>query len=291
MVLVVRRCGSWARVRGEALRYCLLSSCSCIFRFMNTKTPIKPLSRAQAKQALEQMPLDALLGSGVSRELTPKQRKFARAVAAGATKADAYRGAYNVKSKSTMTSKPYALARDDRVKAEIEAFKLAQAAQEYRTPAALRALVIQTLCEVVTNPMEKGAVRVNAAKVLGTVQEVAAFRELKEVRTISSSEDARAKIMQELKTLMLNSGDTVDIEANSLIDELSNPAESPDSRVGTDDDNTMVFDQADSGVDSVEGDAVEGASADGVEGVGVLGSDGVVGDSVDPTTPRPPSFG
>jgi hypothetical protein len=254
---------------------------------MNTKSTIRPLSRKQAREALESMPLDALLGSGVSRELTAKQKKFARAVAAGATKADAYRGAYDVKSKSTMISKPYALARDDRVKAEIEAFKLAQEAAEHRTPAALRALVIQTLVEVATNPGEKSAVRVNAAKVLGTVTEVAAFTERKEVRTISSSEDARARIMAELKTLMLNTGDAVDIEANSLIEELANPAGAQESRGYIEGDNPEGLEEGETVTDSAMHDAAPG---DG-DGAGAVGSDGAAGVGSDPTHPRPPSFG
>ena len=177
------------------------------------------------------------------------------------------------------------------IAAEIEALKLAQAAAEHRSPAALRALVIQTLCEVVTNPMEKGAVRVNAAKVLGTVTEVAAFTERKEVRTISSSDDTRARIMAELRSLMLNSGEAVDIEALSLLDELQTPVESPESRVDTDDDNTMVFNPADSDVDSVEGEPGEGAAAAADGGAVALGSGGVVVVEDDPTTPRPPACG
>ena len=236
--------------------------------------------------------MDALLGSGVSRELTAKQRAFARAVAQGETGAGAYRKAYQSKGKpKTVGDAASRLKAAPGIAAEIEALKLAQAAAEHRTPAALRALVIQTLCEVVTNPMEKGAVRVNAAKVLGTVTEVAAFTERKEVRTISTSEDARAKIMAELKTLMLNSGDTVDIEANSLIDELQSPAGSPESRVDTDDDTTIVFDQGDSDVDSVEGEPGEGAAAAADGGAVALGSGGVVVVEDDPTTPRPPACG
>ena len=257
---------------------------------MNTKTPIKPLTRAQAKEALQSMPLDALLGSGVSRELTAKQRAFARAVAQGETGAGAYRAAYSAKAKpKTAGDAAHRLKGHSGIAAEIEALKLAQAAAEHRSPAALRALVIQTLVEVAVNPDEKAAVRVNAAKVLGTVTEVAAFTERKEVRTISTSEDARARIMAELKTLMLNSGDAVDVEANSLIDELSNPAGSAESRVDTDDDTTIVFDPADSDVDSVEGDAVEGAAAAAAEGAGALGSDGVEAVEDDPTAPRPPA--
>ena len=233
---------------------------------MNTKQTIKPLSRKQAREALETMPLDSLLGSGVSRELTGKQRAFARAVAMGETGAGAYRAAYKSKAKpKTVGDSASRLKAHPGIATEIEALKLAQAAAEYRTPAALRALVIQTLCEVVTNPLEKGAVRVNAAKVLGTVQEVAAFRELKEVRNISSSEDARAKIMQELRTLMLNSGEAVDVEAKALLDELQSPAGSQESRDYIEDDNTEVLDVDGFGVESGETEPHD-----------------------DPTAPRPP---
>lgn len=255
---------------------------------MNTKQTIRPLSRKQAREALEQLPLDSLLGSGVSRELTAKQRAFARAVAQGDTGAGAYRKAYSAKAKpKTAGDAAHRLKGHSGIAAEIEALKLAQAAAEHRTPAALRALVIQTLVEVAVNPDEKAAVRVNAAKVLGTVTEVAAFTERKEVRTISSSEDARAKIMAELKTLMLNTGDAVDIEANSLIEELANPAGSADSRADTDGDTTMVFDQDDSTGDAAMGDAAPG---DG-DGAGAFGLGDAVGVPGDPTPSRPPTFG
>jgi hypothetical protein len=98
---------------------------------------------------------------------------------------------------------------------------LAEQAQALQTPAQLRALVIQTLVQTALDPTTKPAVRVQAAKVLGTVTEVAAFTERKEVRTISSSEDARAKVMAEIKALMLGSGDAEDIQAKTLLDELS----------------------------------------------------------------------
>jgi predicted nucleic acid-binding protein len=245
---------------------------------MNTKQTIKPLSRKQAREALETMPLDALLGSGVSRELTGKQRAFARAVAMGETGAGAYRAAYKTKAKPKVVGDAASkLKAHAGIAQEIEALKLAQAAAEYRTPAALRALVIQTLCEVVTNPLEKGAVRVNAAKVLGTVQEVAAFRELKEVRTISSSEDTRAKIMQELRSLMLNTGDAVDIEALSLLDELQTPVESPESRDYIEGDTTEALEGEDLGAndDSAAHDAAHDAQ---------------FWQDSDPTPPPPPFF-
>jgi hypothetical protein len=167
------------------------------------------------------MPLDSILGQGASKGLTGKQRRFAREVAQGSTKAEAYRRSYKVGSKATLTSNPYHLAADSRIQAEIQALQLAEQAQALQTPAQLRALVIQTLVQTALDPTTKPAVRVQAAKVLGTVTEVAAFTERKEVRTISSSEDARAKVMAEIRALMLGSGDAEDIQAKTLLDELS----------------------------------------------------------------------
>ena len=164
------------------------------------------------------MPTESLFSPAVSRELTGKQKRFALEVAKGATKADAYRRAYNVKSNNTLQREPYQLTRDQRVTNEIEAMKAAIAAQEYQTPAALRALVIQSLVGVITNPDSQPGQITAAAKVLGTVTEVAAFTERKEVRTITSSEDARAKIMQELK--QLTSADVQDVTVNDDADSL-----------------------------------------------------------------------
>ena len=245
---------------------------------MNTKQTIKPLSRKQAREALETMPLDALLGNGVSRELTGKQRAFARAVAMGETGAGAYRKAYSAKAKpKTAGDAAHRLKGHSGIAAEIEALKLAQAAAEYRTPAALRALVIQTLCEVVTNPGEKGAVRVNAAKVLGTVTEVAAFTERKEVRTIASSDDTRARIMAELRSLMLNTGEAVDIEALSLLDELQTPVESQETRDYIEGDNPEALEGEDLGAN--DDDAAHDAA-----------HDAQFWQDSDPTPPPPPFF-
>ena len=190
---------------------------------MKELKPPSKLTRAQLREALETVPIDSLFPAAASRELTAKQKRFARDVAMGKTKADAYRDNYNAKSKHTMTSKPYHLAADDRVKAEIEAIKRAISAQEYQTPSALRALVIQSLVGVITNPDAQPGQITAAAKVLGTVTEVAAFTERKEVRTITSSEDARAAIMAQLKQLTaadVQDVTAIDQDADSLLAEL-----------------------------------------------------------------------
>jgi hypothetical protein len=190
---------------------------------MNTSKPVTKLSRAQIREALETVPLDSLFPAAASRELTAKQKRFARDVAMGKTKADAYRDNYNVTSKATMTSRPYALAADDRVKAEIEAYKMALETAKHRNPAALRELVIQSLVKVIIDPDAKPGQITAAAKVLGTVTEVAAFTERKEVRTITSSEDARAAIMAQLKQLSNSSAEDahiIDAQADELMAEL-----------------------------------------------------------------------
>jgi hypothetical protein len=110
------------------------------------------------------------------------------------------------------------------VAAEIEAYQAAIEAARYRTPAALRELVIQSLVSVVINPETKDSVKVAAAKVLGTVTEVAAFTERKEVKTISSSEDAKANVMAELKRLIRDNADDasiVETQAADLLAELT----------------------------------------------------------------------
>lgn len=183
---------------------------------------------------MDTVPLSSLFTPAVSKELTGKQKKFAREVAMGATKADAYRKAYNPKSKWTMQTQPYQLSRNERVANEIEAIKAAIAAQEYQTPAALRALVIQSLVGVITDPESKPGQITAAAKVLGTVTEVAAFTERKEVRTITSSEDARAKIMAELRQLTADDVQDVTIDdADSLMRELAISGESETHRTPT----------------------------------------------------------
>jgi hypothetical protein len=142
----------------------------------------------------------------------------------GATKADAFREAYDATSKHTLTRHPYILMRDERIQKEIDAYALAIEAEKHRTPAALRSLVIQGLVQVALSEDTKDSVRVQALKTLGTVTEVAAFTERKEVRSITSSDDARARVMQELRgilTAQAQDATVIEADADSLLAELS----------------------------------------------------------------------
>lgn len=191
---------------------------------MNIKPMPSKLTRAQLSQALDSVPVSHILGKSVSRELTPKQRAFAVEVAKGSTGADAYRKAYKTRTKSLSQSNEASRlkARPD-VAAEVAAYKAAIDAETYRTPAGLRSLIIQSLVQTIIDPDTPPAVRVQAAKVAGQITEVGLYIERKEVRTITSSEDARAKIMAELK--QLTAADVQDVTAidagDSLLAELS----------------------------------------------------------------------
>lgn len=177
-------------------------------------------SRKQIREALNTVPIDQVLG--VPGELTHKQKTFARLVAQGETGAGAYRKAYKATGKpKTVGDNASRLKRDSRIQAEIDAFKAANAALEYQTPQQLRALVIHSLVKVIADPDAKDATKVQAAKVLGTVTEVAAFTERREIRTIKTSEDARAQLLAKLRQVM-NSG-AIDVEsrdADALLAEI-----------------------------------------------------------------------
>jgi hypothetical protein len=202
------------------------------------RTTVK-LSRKTLEKAAETLPISAILGKQVSDGLTAKQKNFARAIAMGATKADAYRQAYKPDAKpSSLNNDPYRIASDPRIAREIEAYTLAIEAEKHRSPAALRSLVIQTLTQTLIDPDIKPAVRLQAAKILGTVTEVAAFTERKEVRTISSSEDARARVMAELRGLISASATdatVIEADADSLLRELAGPSEPTDATPPTPD--------------------------------------------------------
>ena len=183
------------------------------------------LSRKQVKEALDTVPVSLLLGKEVNRELTPKQRRFALEVAKGAKGAEAYRAVYSPNAKpKTAGDAASRMKRDSRIAAEIDAIEAAIRAAEYETPAGLRSLVIHSLVKVITDPESKPGQITAAAKVLGSVTEVAAFTERKEIRTIRSSEDTRAQVMAQLREMLKAQADdaeVIDSAADSLLAELS----------------------------------------------------------------------
>lgn len=182
------------------------------------------LSRKAIREALDTTPIETILGVS-DRSLTPKQKRFAKEVAKGATKADAYRKAYKADaSKRTLACKPYELMRDERIQREIEAYQLAITSAELRQPAQLKALLVQQLVQHSLDPDFPPAQKVQCLKLIGSLFEVGAFEERKTVTQITSSHDAREKVMHELRLMMNNDAtDATVIDADSLMAELHPP--------------------------------------------------------------------
>jgi hypothetical protein len=177
------------------------------------------------KEALDTVPMEVVLlgsaGASGEKRLSPKEIEFARAIALGESKAGAYRKSRpnsraNKGNQSRMGQK---LLKDPTVQTQVEAFQRAIEAQKYQTPAHLRALVIHQLTEAALNPDFPPATRVNALKALGTVTEVAAFTERREVIKSTDSTEARERLLASLRLAMQSQA--VDVDANDLLAELA----------------------------------------------------------------------
>jgi hypothetical protein len=183
------------------------------------KPKVKTLSRAEIKESLEQYPIDRVLGVQGERNLTHKQREFARKVAEGIPKAQAYRDTYNVTSTNPQiqANNAYELSRHPIVAREIQAYKLAFEAEKYRTPTHLKSLLIQQLVEHSLNKSFPPAQRVKCLELIGKLFEVQAFTESKQVEITHKSKDIKARLIDQLKDIT-----NIDIEddAISLLEEL-----------------------------------------------------------------------
>ena len=156
--------------------------------------------------------------------LTPKMKRFAEEIALGETGAQAYRLAYSSKAKpKTAGDNASRLKADIRIQAEVERIERANELAALHSATGLRSIVISTLAEIATNPEEKAATRVQAVRSIGQLVGVDAFRETKRVEHVKDSGELRAQILDQLKTMMLGSADAIDVDANSLLAELSEP--------------------------------------------------------------------
>jgi hypothetical protein len=167
---------------------------------------------------MQYMPVEVALMGEAGRELTHKQKAFAREIALGTKGAEAYRKVYNTTSSKQRTAEQASrLRKQPKIAASVEREKLMIEARKQRTPAELREWVISQLRLEAEDPTNPPSVRVNALQLLGKVTEVAAFTERKERVVLHSSLDLRAKIEQSIKELTL---DAVDVEVDSLEQEL-----------------------------------------------------------------------
>ncbi len=184
--------------------------------------------RQQVRETIQSKGIDSALRLGRTG-LTAKQKKFAEGIVLeGLTGADSYRKAYSNKgTPKTIGNNASRLKADSRIQMEMVALEQAKQVAALHTAEALRSLVISSLTQALIDPDTKPATRIQAAKVLGQVTEVAAFTERKEITHIKDSGAIRAQILDQLKTMMLASSDVQDVDANSLLEELSGPEPHP----------------------------------------------------------------
>ena len=164
------------------------------------------LNRDQIREGLRAVPMESLIvgvtGAKETR-LTPRQRRFAEAIAAGESKAAAYRTAYRSKGKpETQSRRGQELAKSGAVAAQVEALRLAAEAARHATPAALRALVIQKLTEHAIDEGVAPAQRLRALELLGKVTEVAAFTERREVVSVRDPASAREALLEGIRSAL-----------------------------------------------------------------------------------------
>ena len=187
------------------------------------------ITKREIREGLEQIPIEQLLlGSANTRELTHKQKTFAKQVALGKPKTEAYRIAYDTKGKkSTQAVNAHVVSNNENVKLMIEAYKRAFDAREYQKPERLRELVIHQLTEMALNPEVKDAQRIRSLELLGKVSEVGAFMDRKETKVIHESSKIKERLLDQLKTIINVDASEID-EGESLLRELSgsNPTES-----------------------------------------------------------------
>ena len=173
------------------------------------------------------MPIDTLLLGAVNAKttkLTHKQRAFAKEVAMGNTKTGAYRKVYKTKGKpSTQSAEAQKLSKNPSIATQIEAFRVALEANQFITPASLRALAIHKITEKALDPDVPPAQQLKALELLGKITEVALFTERREIVQITNSQEMKDKLLNSIRLAISSQGAT-DVEvddADSLLAEIT----------------------------------------------------------------------
>jgi hypothetical protein len=185
------------------------------------------LTRKQIAEGLKSTPIENILVGHQNANkinLTKKQKDFARKVAEGKPKAQAYRESYNSKGKATTQAvEGHKLASNPKISHMIDAFTLANEAREYLIPAQIRTMAIQNLVTIAIDDEEKTSNKLKALELIGKMSEVQLFTERKEHIHLHSSADIKTKLMEGLRLAFSNSralNDQAKVKAESLLVEL-----------------------------------------------------------------------
>ena len=184
-----------------------------------TDKPYKPIrmTREQIRKGLDSVPMDTiLLGVNSGATLSPKDREFARMVALGESKAQAYRKTRNSKgNKTTHAANGYKVSRKAEVQQMIEVFAQAKVFAESHTPEQMRSFVLQQLAQHAANEDFPPSARLKALELIGKHSGIDSFVNRSEVVHIKQSGDIRSRILDKLKLI----GASTTIEANSIQDD------------------------------------------------------------------------
>lgn len=182
------------------------------------------LSKKDIQKTVEGMSIEALL-TGIPQgiKLTAKQKKFAKGVADGLTKSQAYREAYNSKGKpTTVNSKGCHLSKQDNIQTMIEAYKRANEMREYQLPEKTRGLLFSELVKHSLDENFPPAQRVKCLELLGKLSDVGAFTERRESVVIHESSKLKEKLLDQLKTIVSAEVKEVnDTDAEDLLAQLT----------------------------------------------------------------------
>lgn len=180
------------------------------------------ISKRDIKERIENTPIESLLGIPQGIKLTANQKKFAKGVAEGLTKAESYRRAYNSKGKpATVAVKGCNMAKKDNVQVMIEAYKRANELREYQLPEKTRSLLFSELIKHSLDEDFPPAQRVKCLELLGKLSDVGAFTERRESVVIHESSKIRERLLDQLKTIVSAEVKEVkDDEAEQLLAQL-----------------------------------------------------------------------
>jgi hypothetical protein len=153
----------------------------------------------------------------------------------GNTKTGAYRKVYKTKGKpSTQSAEAQKLTKNPSIATQIEAFRVALEANQYITPASLRALAIHKITEKALDPAVPPAQQLKALELLGKITEVALFTERREIVQVTNSQEMKDKLLNSIR-LALSSQGATDVEvddADSLLAEITGVSNEMDDKGG-----------------------------------------------------------
>jgi hypothetical protein len=222
---------------------------------------MKTISRKALRESIntiENKGLASAIGIRQSKA-SRKQIAFAeKVVLSGMNASEAYRASYNTKGKpNTVNCEASKLMKNPKVANTIDHLERAKLQAASYSIESIKALAVSTLIDIATNS-DKDAVKVQAVRSLGQIAGVDLFRETKRIESVRDSSDIREQILGQLKTMMLGSGDAVEVDANDLLSELtgSDPthAPPPETSDGTPADHvhTIPLEQSQSFLDELE---------------------------------------